>query len=176
MGSGLFWGIVLIIVGLSLIIKVVFKIDFPIFKVLAAFLFIYLGIKILLGNFSFTGFHPGQNDVVFGESSFVHERTLPSQQNVLFGKGTIDLRNISADGFPAQMTVNTVFGNSIILLNKNIPVKVFVDAAFAGVSLPDGNSVAFGSSHYQTPAFAEGKPFLKIKADAVFGSVHVIAE
>jgi predicted membrane protein len=53
MSVSLFWGLVLILIGLSLIIKIVFNIDFPIFKILFAFLFIYIGIKVLVGrNFS----------------------------------------------------------------------------------------------------------------------------
>jgi predicted membrane protein len=175
MGNGLFWGIILILIGISLIIKVVFKVDFPIGKVLFAFFFIYLGIKILIGNFGFQFFKTGPNDVVFGEANYVHERFIPKEQNVIFGRGVFDLRNISPATLPAQFHINTVFGNSDILVNKNLPVKIMIDAAFAGVTLPNDNSTVFGSVSYQTPSYDDTKPSLKVKADAVFGGLRIIA-
>ena len=111
MGSGLFWGIILIIIGISLIIKIVFNIDFPIFKILIAFFFIYLGLKIMLGD-GFKFFH-GRNtetDVVFGESNF-NSVNHGKDYNVVFSKGSFDLRNIVLnDSGPTYVKINTVFG------------------------------------------------------------------
>lgn len=171
--GGLFWGLVLIIIGISLIVKVVFKVDFPIMKVLFAFFFIYLGVKILAGNFGVSKFKTGPNDVVFGESGFVHRQSVPGQQNVVFGKGVFDFRNLNDSVLPAQVQINTVFGNSEILINKATPVVIKVDAAFAGAFLPNQNSTVLGSSNYQSPGLDVTKPYLTIKADAVFSSLRI---
>lgn len=173
--GGLFWGIILIIIGISLIVKVVFKIDFPIMKVLIAFFFIYLGIKILAGNFGFAKFKSEPNDVIFSESSFVHEQNLPKEQNVVFGKGVFDFRNLLESSLPAEIHINTVFGNSEILIRKTMPVTIKVDAAFAGATLPNDNSTVLGSANYQSANFDELKPHLTIKADAVFSSIKITA-
>src|SRR6266540_774631 len=107
MGGSLFWGIVLIIVGMSLIIKVVFHIEFPIMKVLFAFFFIYLGIRILVGNWCTHVFRSGPDDTVFGQGSFVHEHMVPKEQNVIFGSATIDFRKIDMNTLSAESEINT---------------------------------------------------------------------
>jgi hypothetical protein len=45
--SGVFWGSVLILLGLSVIIEHVFHINIPVFKMVFACLLIYLGIRLL---------------------------------------------------------------------------------------------------------------------------------
>jgi len=176
MGGSLFWGIVLIIIGLSLIIKVVFHIEFPIMKVLFAFFFIYLGIRILVGNWGNHVFHSGPNDIVFGEAKFVHEQIVPKEQSVIFGSGTIDFRKINMNALPAEIEINTVFGGCEVLINRDLPVKIKVDAAMAGVSLPNDNTTVFGSAFYQSANYDEKLPYLFIKANAVFGGLKIIIE
>ena len=51
MGAGVFWGGLLIFIGLALIIRFVFNVDFPVFKVLIAGFFIYLGFTLLHRSF-----------------------------------------------------------------------------------------------------------------------------
>lgn len=176
MGGSLFWGIVLIIVGLSLIIKVIFHIEFPIMKVLFAFLFFYLGIRILVGDWGTHVFRSGPNDAVFGQGSFVHEHVVPKEQSVIFGNGTIDFRKIDMNALPAEIEINTVFGGCEVLLRKDTPVKIKVDAAMAGVTLPNDNTTVLGSAFYQSPNYDEKLPYLLIKANAVFSGLKIIVE
>jgi predicted membrane protein len=176
MGGSLFWGIVLIIVGLSLIVKVVFHIDFPIIKVLFAFFFIFLGIKILVGGWGSHIFRSGPNDVVFGQGKFVHENVVPKEQNVIFGNGSIDFRRINMNALPAEIEINTVFSGCEVLLKKDLPVKIKIDAAMSGVSLPNNNTTVLGSAFYQSPNFNEKLPYLSIKANAVFSGLKIIID
>ena len=176
MGGSLFWGIVLIIIGLSLIVKVLFHIEFPIMKVLFSFFFIFLGVKILMGNWGTHIFHSGANDIVFGESKFVHENIVPKEQNIIFGSGSIDFRKLNLGLLPTEIQINSVFGGSEIILKKDFPVKIKVDAAFAGVSLPNGNNTVFGSAFYQSSTFDETKPYLSIKVNAVFSGIKIIID
>jgi predicted membrane protein len=174
MGSGLFWGILLIIIGVSFIIKIVFNIDFPIFKIIIAFFFIYLGLKIILGDgFSFFNKRNTETDVVFGESNF-NNINHGKDYNVVFSKGNFDLRNITLnDSGPTCIKINTVFGGSDLWLSKSMPVRVSVDAAFAGAQMPNGNSAAFGSTLYASENLDITKPFLDVKADVVFGGLRI---
>jgi len=176
MGGSLFWGIVLIIIGISLIIKVVFHIEFPIIKVLFAFFFIYLGIRILVGNWGTHVFRSGPDDIVFGQASFVHEHIVPKEQSIIFGSGSIDFRKINMNALPAEIQINSVFGGCEVYIRKDLPVKIKVDAAMAGVTLPNNNTTVFGSAFYQSPSFDEKLPYLFIKADAVFSGLKIIIE
>jgi hypothetical protein len=176
MGGSLFWGILLIIIGLCLVAKIIFHIDISVVKVVVAFCFLYIGIKILLGNWGTLLFHSGPNDIVFGKAEFIHEHSVPMEQNILFGNGVIDFRKVSTNTLTAKTDINVVFGGCKILLRQNLPVKVKVDAAFANVSLPNNNSTFLGSVFYESPKLDETKPYLIIKVHTVFAGTKIKIE
>ena len=174
MDSGLFWGLLLVILGLSLILKVVFHIDFPVVKILVAFFFIYLGIKILFSNFGMPMFKSGPHDVAFGEGSFKEIIQPYKEYQVVFGKGNFDFRNIKLpDSGKVEVKVSTVFGGAEIILNAETPVRIKADAVFAGTQLPNGNSAVFGTVNYESENFDETKPYLYLKTEVVFGGVDI---
>ena len=172
MGPSLFWGLLLVVLGLSLIFKIVFNIDFPLFKVIIAFLLIFFGLKILFGSFWKPTFETKENDVVFGERRFSNLEN-DSDYSVVFGKGVFDFRDFDLKGEKQKIKISTVFGASIVKINKTMPVKIKVESAFAGANLPNGNSAAFGSTSYESPDFDAGKPYLEIKIEIVFGGCDV---
>ena len=51
MGAGIFWGAFLLLLGVALIVKVVFNVDFPVFKVLIGIFLVLLGLKVIFGKF-----------------------------------------------------------------------------------------------------------------------------
>lgn len=172
MGTSLFWGLLLVILGLSFIFRIVFNIDFPFFKIFIAFLLIFFGIKILFGSFGHRTFETKENDVIFGEKRFSNPET-NRDYSIVFGKGVFDFRDFDLKGEKQRVKISTVFGASVIKINKNMPVKINVESAFAGTSLPNGNSAVFGSTTYTSPGYDSEKPFLSIKLEAVFGGCEV---
>lgn len=175
MGSGMFWGILLIVIGVSLILKIIFHIDFPIFKIVIAFVFIYLGIKILIGpNFKFFSERKTENTVVFGHTRF-DSFEANKEYNIVFGKGEYDFSDLTLDSvLVTKLDLHTVFGNSRVILPPLMPVKIEIDAAFSGVTFPNGNTASFGTSVYTSKNFDDSKPYLYIKADVVFGSMEIV--
>ena len=172
MGAGVFWGAVLIFIGLALIIRFVFNVDFPIFKVLVAGFFIYMGIRILMGSFGMFNIHSGPNDVLFAEKEFVRPEN-NKEYNVIFGKGNFDFTDIDLTQGNVYVKIGTVFGASEIRIDRNMPVRINADAVFAGAELPDGNTAVFGSSTYESESFNPDSNHLKIKLDVVFGGAEV---
>ena len=170
MGPALFWGLLLIILGLSFIFKIVFNIDFPLFKIFIAFVFIFLGLRLLFGSFGVFNFRAGENDVVFGERKFHHVEDR-KEYNVIFSKGVFDFRDFDLEGEIKKVKISTVFGGSEILLPRDLPVRIVVDGAFSGAELPNGNSAVFGSNTYTSPGFNADEPHLYLKVDVVFGGV-----
>lgn len=172
MGSALFWGLLLIIIGLSFIFRIVFNIDFPLFKIIIAFLFIFLGIRLLFGSFGIVNFRGGENDTIFGEkrfSNFENHR----EYSVIFGKGVYDFRDIELGESTLKIKLSTIFGATEIRMPRDLPVRIRVDAAFAGAELPNGNTAVFGNTAYESPGLDTGLPFLDLKVDVVFGGVEV---
>lgn len=171
MGSGLFWGILLLVIGASLIFKVVFNIELPIFRIVIAFILIYLGIRILIGNISNNG---DKNDIIFTEKKISSLDQKNKEYNVIFGKGTFDFTDIDFSGNqPVAIEFNTVFGSSEVRLNKDIPVKIKGETVFANISMPNGNTTFFGETTYLGEQFEENQPYLYIEASAVFGNIEI---
>jgi predicted membrane protein len=172
MGPSLFWGLLLVVLGLSLIFRIVFNIDFPLFKIFIAFILIYFGLKLLFGSFRTPVFETKESEVVFGEKRFNNPET-NRDYSVVFGKGVYDFRDLDLKGQKQKIKISTVFGGSVIKINKNMPVKINVESAFAGTELPNGNSAVFGSTTYTSPDFDTEKPHLEIKLEVVFGGCEV---
>ena len=172
MAPGVFWGILLVIIGLSIIFRIVF--DINLFRVLIAVFLILIGIKILVGDKGIFNFRTVKSDVFFGERSFSGTPDNKTEYNVIFGKSEFDFRDIDfRDEKPIRLKINTIFGGAVIKVNEDAPVKIKVNAAFAGARMPDGNTVAFGSSQYTSSNFDVSRNYLFIDASVVFGGVEV---
>jgi predicted membrane protein len=174
MSVGLFWGIVLILVGLSLIVKIVFNIDFSIMRILFAFLFIYLGIRIFIGkDFSLFNNHQEGNNVIFSERSF-KDVDDGKEYNVIFGGGKYDLSEMTIpDSQVVRIKLNTIFGGSQVIVNPAIPIRIDSNTAFGGTKMPNGNTSAFGSLDYENDSAKVSKPRLIIETNTVFGGLQV---
>ncbi len=172
MGPALFWGLLLIILGLSLVFRIIFNIDFPLLKIILAFVFIFIGIRMLFGSFGVVHMRGGEHDVVFGEKRYDAFEN-GKEYNVIFGKGVYDFRDFNLDGRVKKVRLNTVFGGSEIRLPRDLPVRIRVDAAFAGANLPNGNTAVFGNTLYESPGLDPSSAFLDLKIDVVFGGVDV---
>ncbi len=175
MAPGLFWGVLLVLIGLAAIFRVVF--DVNLFGILFAFFLIFVGISMLIGKPWMFRHSRDEHNTMFAETATVVQPKDNSEYNVIFGKSVYDFRNIQfPDNEPIRVKINTVFGNSVLIINKDTPVKIKSDAVFAGSSMPDGNSVAFGSIQYTTDTFGVALNQLIIDAPVVFGALQVRAE
>lgn len=175
MGAGVFWGVLLILIGLALIIRFVFNVDFPVFKVLFAMFFIYIGLRILFGSFGFFHFSSGPNDVFFSEREFAEPQN-NKEYNVVFGQGNFDFTDVDLSRGNVNVKIGTVFGSSKIKIDRDMPVRIIADAVFSGAELPDGSTAVFGTSTYQSETYHPDSSYLKIKLDVVFGGVEVMRE
>lgn len=172
MGAGLFWGAFLLLLGIALIIKVVFNVDFPVFKVVAGIFLILLGIKMLFGRFMWPSHHFEPGETIFNERTY-HSPESGKEYSVIFGKGVYDFTDVDPGENGYHVKISTVFGGSQIIISREMPVRITADAVFAGAELPDGNTAVFGSAVYQSDSWSPGTPALEIKVDVVFGGVQV---
>lgn len=173
MGAGLFWGILLILIGLGVVIRVVFNINFPLVKFVIAFFFIFIGIKILLGNFNFGYGNVGANTTIFSESKVDGPKEEFKEYNVIFGSSVIDLRNIDLTKGSKEIEINTIFGSTILKVDKETPIKIKSDVVFASAKLPSEEVSAFGNGRYESDSFSKDSNHIYIKADIIFGELKV---
>ena len=172
-------GVLFILIGISIIAKMVFRIDLPIVRIAFALFLLYAGVKMLIGSFTPKSDHIGSHSVLFSESSSKAENVPGGNHyNVVFGKMTVDLRHLAPGqdtGKPVEdvhAEINTVFGETIVLLKPNQPVVIHSNAAFGEAKMPDNNMVAFGTMNYQSPEAAGAKAKLIIQGNVVFGALR----
>lgn len=164
--SGLFWGVFLIVIGLSIILKVTLNINLPVVRIFLALFFIYIGISIITGGFT------GKNNAVFNDVRITSPAN-NDEYNVIFGKGEIDLTNIAVGTNNFKVAANTIFGSSNIYISSATPAIIKVNAAFSGVRQPDGNLISFGNNTFRTGNFSENDNHLIIEVNAVFSGVEI---
>jgi predicted membrane protein len=170
--SGLFWGCVLILLGLSVIIRVVFHVHIPVFRIVVALVFIYLGVKILAGGF---GCRMREHGAFFGHSKVNYSGQI-QEQNVIFGSSQIDATGPLAPGENKTLRINTVMGSSVIRISRNVPTAIKISTAFSSVRTPDGSQAAFGESVYRNKAAEGAEAVRNIVLHVVFGAVDVMEE
>jgi len=167
--SAAFWGMIIVLFGLSIILREIFHISFPIFRVFAGCLLIYLGIRIIAGgiNYRHGGRHYEYSD------SYTGDRNDKREYNIIFGSGNIDLFKIELPDKNRTLEVNVIFGDGKLILNDSIPTRVDISAALGSVHTPDRTTNGLGNSVYTTSSYRENIPFIRIKASAVFGKLII---
>jgi len=168
-------GIFFLLVGTSIILKAVFHIDLPIFRVVGGLFLIFLGAKMILG-FPRSGRNENwdsasESSGIFSREHFTTGKSKGggTEYNIVFGQGTVDLTDAK---IPAgeKISVNTVFGNGIVLYDPKKAIKLTTNSVFGNVETPDGRATALGEASQQLGSM-EGLP-LKIHVNSVFGSVQ----
>lgn len=169
MGPGLFWGILIILIGISLIFR-----ELPIFRIVIGGLFIFWGISMLFGGFGKTArwYRHDSGSTIFSDFNF-SGKEVNNEYNVVFGKGTFDFRNVDFSKGSKDIKINTVFGAAEILLNDSVPVRIRSNSAFGGIKLPNGNTTAFGSTEYSSDQFSTDSTYLNLELNVVFGGMEI---
>jgi hypothetical protein len=165
--SQVFWGIFLILLGISFILKVLFHLDIPVFRLFVSFLLIYMGLRVLTGGFSC---ERNSRNLIFNDYQF--KVNTDGEYNVIFGRGIVDLSEYQVNA-NTYIKINVIFGSGLIKLDPAQPLKIRVNSAFAGAKMPDGNMISFGEYNYQTPAVKEDQPYGKMEVNVVFGEMQL---
>ena len=97
MAPGLFWGVLLVLIGLAAIFRVVF--DVNLFGVLFALFLIFVGVSLLVGKpWMFHHRQKGERDILFEERAVHDQPRDNTEYNVIFGKSVYDFRDIEISG------------------------------------------------------------------------------
>jgi len=159
--SRVFWGLILIFLGFTLIIEAIFpSLDIPSFQIILAFILIYIGICI---------FTPKSSNAK--SNMHIHIKNAASKAKAgemneyssVFGNNVIDLTKYADKSKPVQ--INTVFGTSEVLLNEDEHYFFVTNTVFGHTALPNKYT---GHNHDSD----ENKIYIYI--DTVFGSTTVI--
>ena len=85
--SKVFWGVVVLLIGISIIAQAVFKINLPVFKIVFGLILLYAGFKVLAGAFGF--------------------KSTPKQESA----SVFSSQRVSVDQFRDNVEYSSVFGS-----------------------------------------------------------------
>ncbi len=156
--GNLFWGILFILIGLSLILKG-FGLNLPLVKVFIAIIVILFGIKLLIGG-SRSNVGTG-----FGERK---ESSSKVEYSTVFGSQTIDLSRGKLPNKPIEITA--VFGSARVVLPSDVEFEINPTTVFGAMTLPNVEYYGFGNDTQKLNPGAS-KQAIPIEANCVFGKM-----
>ena len=168
LSSGVFWGAIIILFGLSIVLKEIFHVQIPFVRILLGLILVWWGVRMIAGGFNRSW---STHSAVFRESKMSYDGS-NREYNIVFGSGMIDLFKMENKG-NQKIEVNVVFGRGTLVLNDSIPAKVAMNAVFGSAQAPDKSANGFGETSYTTSAYREGEPHLFIESNVVFGRLAI---
>ena len=162
--SGLFWGVIIIVLGVAILVKHIFNLDFPVVKVVLGVALILFGLKVLV----FKGSNPvckpdDKNNVVFGERTMYYSVD-NNEYNSVFSSTVLNITKLDS-AQDNKIKVTCVFGNMKIIINKQTKLIIDSDVVFGSISNPNDNTESDSN-----------QIVLKMKAEAVFGNIKIVRE
>ncbi|MBI9101699.1 MAG: hypothetical protein JEY99_04750 [Spirochaetales bacterium] len=170
--GGLFWGVLLILFGISVIVKTVFHIDLHLGRVFFAAIVILFGISLLTGRGMFRSHVYREKSgvtTIFSSDEF-ENGPIQRQYNIIFGKDVIDLRAWDPEKDPINIEVSVIFGSAELLLPRDTQTTLKGTTIFGASNYPDGNTAAFGEKTFRQDG-SRGGHSLYIEANTIFGSL-----
>ncbi len=171
--TGLFWGAILILAGLLVVLNGILNLQIPTFRIIIAVIFVAVGITLLSGGFKIPR-QADNNSVVFGTGKIEPQAGATNEYTIVFGSGLVDLSDIVPDKGIVNVKVTTAFGSGVIEIKSGTPVRIKATAAFGDVRLPDDSYVSFGHNVYESENIKKSGNYLSIDATAAFGSLKFV--
>ncbi len=142
--GGFFIGIVLLVIGATLLLNTIFNLNVHTFKLIVGILFVSMGIFVLFNGF---GVHDTSN-IVFKEGT-IRAEEVGREYNIIFASGVIDLSKIELDNEVKRVKINTIFSQGQVILNAEIPAMIRASTAFGELKLGGSTLEAFGSRKFR---------------------------
>jgi predicted membrane protein len=166
--TAIFWGIVIALIGVSIIMKEVFEVSFPFFRILFGVFLLWLGVKVMFG----IRFKNTEHSIAFDNRTLKYD-TEHNEYQVVFGNATFDFTDVVISDETQKAGVKTIFGNGTVLVNSLTPVEFKMNTAFGQVQSPGNSANGFGNSAWVSPGCDLSKPHLVIEGNAVFGKLEL---
>lgn len=169
LSSGIFWGFIVILFGVGILLKSVFHVNIPFFKILIGIIVILFGVSII-----FNAINSRRNNTVFREYNF-NFGTIEKEYNIVFSKGVFDFTNFNFSNYNGEfIKINSAFSKSEIYLSRNFEYEIRADSVFGVVRLPNGESVSFGNIARLENAENSGLKRINLHVSSVFGETKIL--
>lgn len=169
LSSGIFWGFIVILFGVGILLKSVFHVNIPFFKILIGIIVILFGVSIIFNAINYR-----RNTTFFGEYNF-NFGTIEKEYNIVSSKGVFDFTNFNFSNYNGEfIKINSAFSKSEIYLSRNFEYEIRADSVFGVVRLPNGESVSFGNIARLENAENSGLKRINLHVSSVFGETKIL--
>ena len=163
----IFWSIYCILVGITLLVKIFFRLEFSGWTMAIAILLLESGIFLLTGGFGMNRFRREEGG---GMRAFYNGSIrLPAQSPnliLLLSHATVDFSVPMA----AQTRVRCLFGDMTLRIPTGYSVRATCSSAFGSITTPKGVQPAFGEA---VCVVGDGLQ-TQMEIQCVFGQVNVL--
>ena len=169
LSSGIFWGFIVILFGVGILLKSVFHVNIPFFKILIGIIIIFFGISFIVDAMS-----QRKSEAIFRNYNF-NFGTIEKEYNIVFSKGVFDFTNFNFSNYNGEfIKINSAFSKSEIYVSRNFEYEIRADSVFGVVSLPNGESVSFGNIARLENAENSGLKRINLHVSSVFGETKIL--
>jgi predicted membrane protein len=159
--GGLFWGILISLFGLSIVLKYAFNINIPFGRIFFGVIIILFGLRLIIGQ---SGFIKTRHNKALNYNKNSKEIT------VLFSNGVVDLSKfVNSKNFPSEISV--IFGSATVIVPDSINLEITSNTVFGSTILPDRSYAGFGEDVFVMNT-EQGAPIYQIETNTVFGKLE----
>lgn len=181
LSSGIFWGFIVILFGIGILLKSVFNINIPFFKILIGIIIILFGISIIFdaiiprkkfSAFKNNNFQSGT--AIFGDYN-INSGLVEKEYNIVFSKAVMDVASLDFSNYNGEfIKINSVFSSAEIYLSRNFEYEIRASSAFGAVRMPDGENVAFKNIARLENAENSELKRINLHISCVFGETKIL--
>lgn len=171
---GIFIGLILILAGLSLVVKALFGVHLPVARTLLALVLLYAGIKLLISN-RINGKSGLSKEIVFGEAVINSPSAEIQHYQILFGKAIFDFSTLNPDNLKelTSLNIRVVFGGVFLILPANLPAEIRYNLVFAGGHGPSPDHPFIGTRTLLMGNTDLNAQRWNINIEVLFGGLHI---
>lgn len=164
-----FYGVLLILLGILLLVRYLFKIKIPILFISVAIILVFVGVSFFI-NSPGTG---SENNIVFSKNKTISSVKPGSEYSFVFGSGTIDLTKAHPQKAEDKIKINSVFSNGVIKVNPQTPLIVRTHSLFSVTETPNNDLIYLGNTNYQSKNFKKDAKYIEVEAKVLFGRLVI---
>jgi hypothetical protein len=161
----------LALLGISILLKLLVGVDFPLVRLVFALGFIYLGIRVAVGTLRMGNPKLGSSE--FRLTGEIGER---ESYGVALGTAALDLSEASPPpSGNADVELGVLLGAATVYYSPESPLEISVQSILSDAKLPDGNSVFVGTLAFRTPSAASAAARIRLNLTVCCGNVRFVA-
>jgi len=153
--DGIFWGILLIALGVWFLVRRYVPVNIPVIRIIIAVLFVYLGVRVLVRGPSVRE----KNTVVFSQSEMSYGTgEKGNEYNMIFSSGSVDLTGIPVGERSVSAEVNVIFGSGTLRLSPTVPARCTCRRRSDPCTTPTEGRSRSATRSIRPPRTSRGRP------------------